>query len=128
VEELLGQLPNSARNLDGRVKVDKYLRPPMPSDNLVGSVLVLCDAAVFPEGDERIVELAQLPQTAQVAGQQGAYAARMLDHSYDLKYTPPVLPCLDVSQEECETDMFDDPAMARWLEICGLETALNLSF
>jgi NADH dehydrogenase FAD-containing subunit len=33
-----------------------------------------------------------LPQTAQVAGQQGAYAARILCRDYDLTATPPVLP------------------------------------
>jgi len=129
VEELLSQLPESARNLDGRVKVDKWLRPPMHRDDLMGSVLVLGDAAAFPENDERIASGAHLPQTAQVAGQQGAYAARMLDRGYDLKSTPPALPCLDASsEEECDTDVFDDPAMAHWLEVRGLETAPQFVF
>jgi NADH dehydrogenase FAD-containing subunit len=69
VDKLLEQLPEEARNLDGRIKVDKWMRPQMPEADLLGSVLVLGDAAAFPEGSERIASDATLPQTAQVAGQ-----------------------------------------------------------
>jgi NADH dehydrogenase FAD-containing subunit len=78
VSQLLDQLPESARNADGRIKVDKWLRPPMKDPSLLGSVLVLGDAAACVDGDDF------LPQTAQVAGQQGAYVARMLSRGYDL--------------------------------------------
>lgn len=75
VSQLLDQLPDSARSPDGRIIVDKWLRPQMPSDDpsLLGSVIVLGDAALAKDDDGDL-----LPQTAQVAGQQGAYVARML--------------------------------------------------
>jgi len=71
VSQLLDQLPESARAPDGRISVDEWLRPPM-KDYLLGSVIVLGDAASAMDDD------GCLPQTAQVAGQQGAYIARML--------------------------------------------------
>ena len=135
VEELLSQLPESARNSDGRVTVDRWLRPPMPRDDLMGSVLVLGDAAAFPEGDEKIAVGAHLPQTAQVAGQQGAFAARMLDRGYDLTTTPPALPSMMEESSSSsspasgrELGVFDDPTMARWLEVRGLEIAPQFVF
>lgn len=75
MSKLLDQLPDSARSPDGRIKVDKWLRPPMPDDDpsLLGSVIVIGDAASAVDDDGDL-----LPQTAQVAGQQGAYVARML--------------------------------------------------
>ncbi len=70
VSQLLDQLPESARNADGRIKVDRWLRPQMKDPSLLGSVLVIGDAAACVDDDDF------LPQTAQVAGQEGAYVAR----------------------------------------------------
>eukprot|EP00429_Kryptoperidinium_foliaceum_P124301 CAMPEP_0176334794 /NCGR_PEP_ID=MMETSP0121_2-20121125/78283_1 /TAXON_ID=160619 /ORGANISM="Kryptoperidinium foliaceum, Strain CCMP 1326" /LENGTH=53 /DNA_ID=CAMNT_0017677749 /DNA_START=1 /DNA_END=158 /DNA_ORIENTATION=+ len=53
----------------------------------MGSLLVMGDAAAFPESSKKITDDKLLPQTAQVAGQQGAYAARMLARGYDLTAT-----------------------------------------
>lgn len=131
VADLLEQLPELARNDDGRIKVDKWMRPPMPHQDLMGSVLVLGDAAAFPEGDDDIAINSLLPQTAQVAGQQGAYAARMLDRGYDLTATPPALPCTEASVMECDVSdntALNDPWMIRWLEVRGLATAPQFVF
>jgi len=121
VDDLLRQLPESALNGDGRISVDQWMRPPMPRDELLGSVLVLGDAAAFQEGgDTRLVRThALLPQTAQVAGQQGAFAARMLVRGYDLAVTPPSLP---------EKDVFDDLTMKAWLRFRGLVQAPRFMF
>jgi NADH dehydrogenase FAD-containing subunit len=127
VDDLLQQLPKEARNRDGRVKVDKFMRPIMMDEKSLGSVLVLGDAAAFPEGDENIAQQATLPQTAQVAGQQGAYLARLLNRGYELDVTPPSLPS-SVSGESTfyskpTGNVFDDPAMNAWLEMRDLTTA-----
>jgi NADH dehydrogenase/NADH:ubiquinone reductase (non-electrogenic) len=58
----------------------------MPDTASFGSILVMGDTAAFADGENFF-----LPQTAQVAGQQGAYAARLLDRDYDLSVTPPSL-------------------------------------
>lgn len=118
VSQLLDQLPESARNADGRIKVDKWLRPPMKDPSLLGSVLVLGDAAACVDGDDF------LPQTAQVAGQQGAYVARMLSRGYDLEITPPALPCTPLSP----CDIFYDPLLTEWLKLRGLDVASKFSF
>jgi len=118
VSQLLDQLPESARNYDGRIKVDKWLRPPMKDPSLLGSVLVLGDAAACMDDDEL------LPQTAQVAGQQGAYVARMLSRGYDLEVTPPALPCTPLA----DCDVFYDPQLTEWLKLRGLAVASKFSF
>jgi NADH dehydrogenase len=118
VSQLLDQLPESARNYDGRIKVDKWLRPPMKDPSLLGSVLVLGDAAACMDDDEL------LPQTAQVAGQQGAYVARMLSRGYDLEVTPPALPCTPLA----DCDVFYDPQLTEWLKLRGLDVASKFSF
>ena len=128
VKDLLDQLPESAQNYDGRIKVDKWMRPPMPNQDLMGSVLVLGDAAAFPEGDGHIAFESTLPQTAQVAGQQGAYAARMLDRGYDLTVTPPGLRCNINASHDDTCDVFDDPLMESWLEVRGLARAPKFVF
>jgi NADH dehydrogenase FAD-containing subunit len=120
VDKLLGQLPDEARNRDGRVNVDKFMRPVMMDGSLLGSVLVLGDAAAFPEGDELISRHATLPQTAQVAGQQGAYVARLLNRGYSLDTTPPSLPS---NLTMTTANVFDDPVMNKWLEMRDLTTA-----
>ena len=70
---------NNAQNVDfyGRIPVDKWLRvigaPP-------GSLFALGDASLIVSDNNRD----SLPQTAQVAAQQGAYVARLLNRGYDL--------------------------------------------
>jgi NADH dehydrogenase/NADH:ubiquinone reductase (non-electrogenic) len=64
VSQLLDQLPTEAKSKDGRIQVDRWLRPPMKDPSLLGSVLVIGDAAAAIEDDE------YLPQTAQVAGER----------------------------------------------------------
>jgi NADH dehydrogenase FAD-containing subunit len=124
-ETLLQQLPESARNRDGRIRVDKWLRPPMPREDLLGSVMVLGDAAAFPGGDLDSWDIF-LPQTAQVAGQQGAFAARMLDRGYDVTVTPPALPAK--TENATSMDVFDDPMMRSWLDLRKLEQAPQFKF
>eukprot|EP00428_Durinskia_dybowskii_P017855 CAMPEP_0170215400 /NCGR_PEP_ID=MMETSP0116_2-20130129/7336_1 /TAXON_ID=400756 /ORGANISM="Durinskia baltica, Strain CSIRO CS-38" /LENGTH=707 /DNA_ID=CAMNT_0010465975 /DNA_START=1 /DNA_END=2122 /DNA_ORIENTATION=- len=120
VDRLLAQLPPEARNPDGRIKVDKWLRPQMPSNDLVGSVLVLGDAAAFPEGSEIIATDRLLPQTAQVAGQQGAYAARLLTRGYNMSVLP--APLLDEAYQDI------DPLMVTWLQLRGITRAPPFQF
>jgi len=64
----------SQLSVRGRIPVDKWLRvistPP-------GSMLAMGDAACP-------IDSKDLPQTAQVAAQQGAYIARLLNREYDL--------------------------------------------
>lgn len=140
VNRLLRQLPDGARCSMGRVKVDRYLRPPMPREDLVGSVYVLGDAAHFADGkqDKDGDGDGSLPQTAQVAGQQGAYIARLLSRGYDLTDPrAPVLPAeaaavvvavannitnLDATSSE------DEAAIHQWLRLRGLETAPPFRF
>mmetsp|Transcript_32782 Transcript_32782/g.38185 ORF Transcript_32782/g.38185 Transcript_32782/m.38185 type:complete len:713 (+) Transcript_32782:38-2176(+) len=66
----------SSMSVAGRIPVDRYLRvlgtPP-------GTVLAIGDAAITVGEDAT-----NLPQTAQVAAQQGAYAARLLNRGCDL--------------------------------------------
>jgi len=107
---LLEQLPEEARGPQGKINVDPWLRPAMPVNAQFGSILVMGDAASFPDRDNSF-----LPQTAQVAGQQGAYAARLLDRDYDLSMTPPRL-------EE------GTGAMNAWLKLRGLEKAEGCKF
>mmetsp|Transcript_17288 Transcript_17288/g.31930 ORF Transcript_17288/g.31930 Transcript_17288/m.31930 type:complete len:735 (-) Transcript_17288:75-2279(-) len=121
VDKLLGQLPEAARNRDGRIKVDKWMRPAMPDEKLMGSIFVLGDAAAFPEGDEHISRDSTLPQTAQVAGQQGAYIARLLNRGYELNMTPPVLSDLALSADE--NNVFYDPLLTQWLQLRGIAEA-----
>ena len=71
-QTLLDKLPEEARARGNRINVDQWMRCPTPSAKSFGSILVLGDAAAFP------TKSAVLPQTAQVAGQQGAYVARLI--------------------------------------------------
>lgn len=122
VDDLLSQLPPKARYADGRVRVDHWMRAPMHDPSLLGSVIVLGDAAAFDEGDGEL-----LPATAQVAGQCGAYVARLLSRGYDLDTSPPLLPCYDPEvQDTC--DVFYDPALTNWLNFRGLEHAPPFRF
>jgi len=132
VENLLSQLPGEARYRDGRVQVDRWMRPPMPETAEAGSVFVLGDAAAASasRGQERTDGTGDslLPATAQVAGQQGAFVARLLDRDYDLTLTPPQLSTTSNASTTNTLDMFEDPAMAQWLKFRGLETAPPFGF
>jgi NADH dehydrogenase FAD-containing subunit len=134
VTQLLNKLPDTARGIGGRITVDHWMRPPMPDPKLVGSVLVMGDAAAFEDSRRQSF----LPQTAQVAGQQGAYAARLLNRGYDLTATPPViLPPKQLRNANTNTtdasalidgDKDDDAAMRAWLAFRQLETAPGFNF
>lgn len=108
VETLLDVLPSEAKKESGRIAVDKWMRCPTPKPESFGSIMVLSDAAAF-ENNESF-----LPQTAQVAGQHGAYAARLLCRGYDLKSTPPILK--------------EDSMAQNWLKLRGLEEAPGFVF
>ena len=98
VQELLSQLPETAAGSGGRINVDNWLRCPTPTPDLFGSILVLGDVACLESSSKYDPNPKALPQTAQVAGQQGAFAARMLNRGYDLQQTPPKLPELSASE------------------------------
>ena len=89
VKTLLSQLPERAVGPGGRVNVDGWLRVPTHTPESFGSILVVGDAAYLKANPKD--EHSGLPQTAQVAGQQGAFAARLLNRDYDLQETPPKL-------------------------------------
>ena len=116
IGQLLSRLPEEAAGTAGRVKVDRWLRCPTPTPESFGSILVLGDAACMqtnPDDPDTAY-----PQTAQVAGQQGAFAARLLNRGYDLTRTPPRL-----------AEDFDGFSKLRiWLFVRGLEEAPEFSF
>jgi len=119
VETLLSQLPEIARGSAGRIRVDPWLRCPTNKPEQFGSVLILGDVACFEATAKYDKTPAALPQTAQVAGQQGEYAARMLNRRYDLTTTPPRLP----------DDPLDEFSLLRvWLLTRGLEEAPPFTF
>lgn len=118
VQELLSQLPDDAAGPAGRVNVDSWLRCPTPTPETFGSILVLGDAA-YRESRPKYGEPSSLPQTAQVAGQQGAYTARMLNRGYVLRETPPRLPDLDENEFSL---------LRIWLLARGLEEAPEFNF
>ena len=120
VKELLTQLPESAAGSAGRIKVDKWLRCPTYSNESFGSILVLGDVACFESQSKYETEPEPLPQTAQVAGQQGAFAARMLNRGYDMQQTPPKLP--ELSSNEAAS------ILRLWLLARGLEEAPGFEF
>lgn len=120
VQTLLSELPESAAAPGGRVRVDRWLRCPTPTTKSFGSILVLGDAAYLEEIPKYGSSPVSLPQTAQVAGQQGAYTARMLSRGYDLKPTPPRLP------RELSDDKFS--LLQIWLLARGLEEAPEFNF
>ena len=98
VKELLSQLPESAAGSGGRINVDQWMRCPTHSVEAFGSILVLGDVACSEARYKYDPSPSPLPQTAQVAGQQGAFVARMLNRGYDLQQTPPKLPDLNDSE------------------------------
>jgi NADH dehydrogenase FAD-containing subunit len=120
VKELLSQLPESAAGSGGRICVDRWLRCPTKSQNSFGSILVLGDVACYEAQNKYDEGPVPLPQTAQVAGQQGAFVARMLNRGYSLEHTPPRLP------ESSTLDSFS--LMRSWLASRGLEEAPGFDF
>lgn len=110
IQTLLDKLPEEARARGNRINVDPWLRCPTPTPESFGSVLVLGDAAAVP------TKSSVLPQTAQVAGQEGAYAARLICRGFDLSVTPPVL----------KPDV--DATKAAWLKLRGLNEAEPFKF
>ncbi|KAL3804015.1 hypothetical protein HJC23_006406 [Cyclotella cryptica] len=120
VKELLSQLPESAKGSGGRIKVDKWLRCPTRSRESFGSILVLGDVACFESQSKYDPNPEPLPQTAQVAGQQGAFAARMLNRGYDMQQTPPILPEVSSSEEFS--------LLRLWILARGLEEAPGFNF
>ena len=117
-KKLLEQLPESANGEGGRIKVDKWMRAPTKTRETAGSIFVLGDAALFDEGDGEL-----LPQTAQVAGQQGAYVARLLNRKYNMTTTPPMLP-----HPEANNDTITEAELHWWLRLRGLEAASGFKF
>lgn len=109
VSKLLEKLPEEAKARGGKVNVDRWLRCPVPRKELFGSILVLGDACNFESTNGSV-----LPQTAQVAGQEGAFAARLLCRGYDLSETPPILK--------------EDTAVQQWLKFRGLEESPGFVF
>jgi NADH dehydrogenase FAD-containing subunit len=130
-EKLLEELPPQARNRDGRIKVDRWMRPLMKDPALFGSVLVLGDAAAQMSDDWKTAtgEPALLPSTAQVAGQQGAFVARNLCRNYNLTATPPhiVIP-KDTTMANASASVFYDPVLTNWLLFRGLEKSPPFTF
>lgn len=122
VKELLDQLPASAAGSAGRVNVDRWLRCPTPTAESFGSILVLGDIACLEKESKYDSSPQALPQTAQVAGQQGAFAARMLNRGYELTETPPKLPEPSVSDDESTS------LLRTWLLARGLEEAPGFTF
>lgn len=119
MRELLSQLPASAAASAGRVNVDRWLRCPTPTPDSFGSILVIGDVACY-ESQSKYDPVAPLPQTAQVAGQQGSFLARMLNRGYDMQLTPPRLPELP------ESAAFS--LLRVWLIARGLEEAPGFNF
>ena len=91
----------------------------MKDDSLLGSVFVVGDAAA---ASDEMGDGALLPATAQVAGQEGAYVARLLNRGYDLDGPSPLLHCID-PEEDNICDVFYDPELTQWLKFRGLEKA-----
>jgi NADH dehydrogenase FAD-containing subunit len=108
---ILDKLPTEARGAGDRSHVNKWLRCPTPDKDTFGSILVLGDAASFADKPDSF-----LPQTAQVAGQQGAYAARLLCRNYDLTATPPV------------SYQGGDMMLNLWMKLRGLNEAAGFDF
>lgn len=120
VKELLSQLPPSAAGSGGRINVDRWLRCPTPTEDTFGSILVLGDVACFESQSKYETSPQPLPQTAQVAGQQGAFVARLLNRGYNMQQTPPKLP------ELSESEAFS--VLRVWLILRGLEEAPGFNF
>jgi NADH dehydrogenase FAD-containing subunit len=139
VQKLLSQVPKRAQSKDGRVIVDSWMRVPMHNADLLGSVFVLGDAASFHDKRHSTSsKQVDLPQTAQVAGQQGAFLARLLNRGYDLTVTPPRLQPTSSNEtmqkgdqtygEDESMNMLFPNLLEAWLRLRGLDEAAAFSF
>ena len=77
IAEAIGEEQVQAVKTEGRLAVDPWLRVVNTSEAVFGSILAMGDAAAV-----RGCEEGDLPQTAQVAAQQGAFVARLLNRRY----------------------------------------------
>ena len=72
VSKLLDQLPDSARSPDGRINVDKWLRPPMEDESLLGSVnsknMRTAPLAAFVASGEPLSQNAPMESSSIIAG------------------------------------------------------------
>ena len=77
--------------LNRRLSVDSWLRvlmdPSKQHDSQFGSILAMGDCAAISGSGSGML----LPQTAQVAAQQGAYVARLLNRQYAMDLDIPTL-------------------------------------
>jgi len=125
-QKLLENLPEEARHPSGRINVDGWMRPVMDDPALFGSIMVLGDAAAQ---EKSYWEPELLPSTAQVAGQQGAYVARMLSRNFNMTDPVPTLIPIDENKnDDNEDDVFYDPALYNWLRFRGLEKSPPFTF
>lgn len=128
---LLTRLPAGARSADGRIRVDDWLRvawdpvqdTPTPA---LGSILAIGDAACedFALENAGATKTQALPQTAQVAAQQGAFVAHMINRQYDLAATPPRL-ADDVAGKPTKPAL---AALRVWLAVRGASQAPKFQF
>ena len=109
VQKLLNKLPPEAAGTNGHINVDAWLR--CPTHDNFGSIFVLGDCASFYQSSKYNTDPTNVPQTAQVAGQQGTYMARMLNRHYDTSTTPPQLP------DNNNTNAAESEALSTWLRI-----------
>lgn len=123
VQELLNQLPEDAKGSAGRINVDRWLRPSTHNPKSFGSILVLGDIACLESTSKYDASPQPLPQTAQVAGQQGEFTARMLNRGYDLAATPPKL---SEDSDEAEYSLLRTWLLARGMDEAPEFTFLNL--
>lgn len=131
VKELLNNLPKEAQGSQGRINVDGWLRCPTHTKESFGSILVLGDIACFEENNKGSnkygLQTEPLPQTAQVAGQQGAFAARMLNRRYNMQTTPPKFDDLTTSITTSDGEQVFS-LLKTWLLARDLEEAPQFNF
>jgi NADH dehydrogenase FAD-containing subunit len=123
------KLAEDAHAPNGRIYVDPWMRAITYDPQVFGSVFVLGDAACFRDRRHKNVHSEgnavspsfvehYLPQTAQVAGQQGAYVARLLNRGYNLSESLPAL-VEPNSSNVSASDHFE----RKWLNLRSLDVA-----
>lgn len=134
VEQLLDSLPPMAAAPDGRIAVDSWLRVRLGGEEeriKMGSVFAMGDVAYecYEDTDDATAEGAcePLPQTAQVAAQQGPFVARMLNRGYALDCTPPRLGAAKEVSGDAVTE-FWAKAANWWVRVRGLEEPQPFKF
>ena len=104
---MLGEEQEDSVLRGGRLQVDDFLRVRRFPEGAV--------ANVFAMGDVAGIVGRPLPQTAQVAAQQGAYLARLINRGYDFNASAPSLPSAPWTEN-------------LWLRARGLLTAKSFHF